>query len=67
MLAHHTTRIIYPLTVDADDIFTVQPAGNYVHGLYLAQCALCLAGTCTQRVTRDLDGALIVHARTMPN
>ena len=26
MLAHHTTRIIYPLTVDADDIFTVQPA-----------------------------------------
>lgn len=67
MLAHHTTRIIYPLTVDADDIFTVQPAGNYVHGLHEESCPLCLLGICTQRVTRDLDGTLIVHARTMPN
>ena len=67
MLAHHTTRIIYPLTVDADDIFTVQPAGNYVHGLREESCPLCLLGICTQRVTRDLDGTLIVHARTMPN
>lgn len=67
MLAHHTTRIIYPLTVDVDDIFHMQPAGNYVHGLREESCPLCALGICTQCVSRDLDGTLIVHARTMPN